>query len=182
MRPFYSSPLSSSSGPRILHRPCGELIDAHLRHAEIAPAALVAAAAVTVIATETETVIARGTATATAETVIVIGMIVTVGIGIEIAEIGTAIIETRRRTTIVAAGALTASAACRPSPSRKMMFLGPRLQSERVMVLACPPSVWIRTKNCFVACLVAVSVLLLNFGSVVSPKKSNVPLLRCWPL
>jgi hypothetical protein len=155
------------------------LIDVHLRHAEIAPAALVAAAAV--IATETETVIARGTVTAETETVIVIGMIA-VGIGIEIAEIGTAIIETRRRRSIVAAGALTASAACRPSPSRKMMFLGPRLQSERVKVLACPPSVWIRTKNCFVARLVAVSVLLLNFGSVVSPKKSNVPLLRCWPL
>jgi hypothetical protein len=152
------------------------LIDVHLRHAEIAPAALVAAAAV--IVTETETVIARGTATE------VTGMIATVKIGIEIeiAEIGTAIFETRRRTTIVAAGVPTASAACPPSPSRKMMFLGPRLQSGRVMVLACLPSVRIRTKSCFVACLVAVSVLLLNFGSVVSPKKSDVPLLRCWPL
>jgi hypothetical protein len=49
-----------------------------------------------------------------------------------------------------------------------MMFLGLRLQSERVMVLACLPSVWIRAENCFVACLVAVSVLLLNFGSVTS--------------
>jgi hypothetical protein len=105
-----------------------------------------------------------------------------VGIGIEIAEIETAIIETRRRMTIAAAGAPTASAACRPSPSRKMMFLGPRLQCERVKVLACLPSVWIRTKNCFVACLVAVSALRLNFGSVVSSKMSDVPLLRCWPL
>jgi hypothetical protein len=142
------------------------LIDVHLRLAEIAPAALVAAAAVTVV---TVTVIARGTAT---ETVIVVsGMIAIVGIRIKIAEIGTAIIERRRRMTIVAAGAPTASAACRRSPSRKMMFLGLRLQPERVMVLACLPSVRIRTKNCFVACLVAVSVLLLNFGSVVSPQK-----------
>jgi hypothetical protein len=173
MRPFCSLLFFSFSGPRTLHRPCGELIDVHLHHAEIAPAVPVAAAAVTVIVTE-ETVIARGTATATeeteTETEIVTGMIATVGIRIEIAEIGTVIFETRRRTTIVAAGAPTASAACRPSPSRKKMFLGPRLQSERVMVLACLPSVRIRTKNCFVACLVAVSLLLLNFGSVVSPK------------
>ena len=156
------------------------MIDVHLRHAEIGPAALVAAAAVTV--TETATEIARGTATAATETVTETGMIATVGIGIEIAEIGTAIIETRRRMTIVAAGAPTASAACRPPPSRKRMFLGLHLQSERVMVLACLPFVRIRTKSCFVACLVAVSVLLRNFGSVVSPKKSDVPLLRCWPL
>lgn len=171
-----------SSGRRTLHRPCGELTDVHLRLAETAPAALVAAAAV-IAATETETVIARGTATATEEIVIVSGMIAIVGIGIiKIAEIGTAIIERRKRRTIVAAGALTASAACRRSPSRKMMFLGLRLQSERVKVLACLPSVWIRTKNRFVACLIAVSLLPLNFGSVLSPKKSNVPLLRCWPL
>jgi hypothetical protein len=146
------------------------LIDVHLRPAEIAPAALVAAAPVTVIATETETVvIARRTATET-ETAIVTGMIATVGIGIEIAGIGTVIFETRRRTTIVVAGAPTASAACRPPPSKKMMFLGLLLQSERVKVLACLPSVRIRTKNYLVACLVAVCVLLLNFGSVVSPK------------
>jgi len=160
------------------------LIDVHLHLAEIAPAALVAAAVVTEIATE-ETVSARRSATATeteTEIVVVNGMIAIVGIGIEIAEIGTAIIETRRRRTIVAAGAPTASVACRPPPSRMMMFLGLRLQSERAMVLACLPSVWIRTKNCFFACLVAVSVLLLNFGSVLSPKKSDVPLLRCWPL
>jgi hypothetical protein len=155
---------SSFSGPKILHRPCGELIDVHLRHAEIAPAALVAAAAETVIAAnETETVIARGTATATETETEVTGMTATVGIGIEIAEIGTAIIETGRRTTIVAAGAPTASAACPPSPPRKMIFLGPRLQSERVMVLACLPSVRIRTKNCFVACLVAVFVFAPQF-------------------
>jgi hypothetical protein len=141
------------------------LIDVHLRPAEIAPAALVAAAPVTVIATETETVvIARRTATET-ETAIVTGMIATVGIGIEIAGIGTVIFETRRRTTIVVAGAPTASAACRPPPSKTMMFLGLLLQ-----VLACLPSVRIRTKNYLVACLVAVCVLLLNFGSVVSPK------------
>ena len=160
----------SFSGPRTLHRPCGELIDVHLRLAENAPAALVAAAAVTVIATRTgHTVIARGTVT---ETVIVVtGMVVIVGIGMVIAEIGTAMLETRRRTSIVAAGAPTASAACRPSPSRKMMFLGLHLQSERVMVLACLPSVRIRAKNCFVAWLVAVSVPL-----VVSAKKSDVPL------
>lgn len=129
------------------------MIDVHLRLAEIAPAALVAAAAVTaVIATENETEIARGTATVT---VTVSGRIAIVGIGItKIAEIGTAIIETRRRMTIVAAGAPTASAACRRSPSRKMKFLGLRLQSERVRVLACLPSVWIRTKNCF-DCFVA---------------------------
>jgi hypothetical protein len=53
------------------------LIHVHLRPAEIAPVALAATAAVT--------------------------MIVTVGIGIEIPEIGTTIIETRRRSAIVAA-------------------------------------------------------------------------------
>jgi hypothetical protein len=134
------------------------LIDVHLRLAEIAPAAPVAAAAVTVIATETEAVIARGNATET-ETAIVNGTIATVGIGIEIAEIGTAIIETRRRTTIVAAGAPTASAACRLPPSRKMMFLGLLLQSERVKVLACLPSVWIRTKllRCLSRCCLCLA-------------------------
>jgi hypothetical protein len=108
-----------------------------------------AATAATVIVTETVTVIATGTATATK---IVTGISPTVGIGIEIAEIGTAIIETRRRLTIVSAGAPVARSACRPSPSRKMMFLGPRLQYERVKVLACLPSVWIRTK--LLRCLV----------------------------
>ena len=178
MWPFFSSPfLFYFSGLRTLRRPCGELIGVHLRLAESAPAAPVAAAAVTVIATETETEIARGTATEEPETVIVTGMIAIVGIGIEIAEIGTAIFE--RRTTIVAAGVPTASAACRPHPSRTMMFLGLRLQSERVKVLECLPSVWIRAKDCFIACLVAVSALVLNFGSVLSAKKSDVPLSRC---
>jgi hypothetical protein len=97
-------PLLFFSGPRTLHRPCGELIDVHLRLAEIAPAALVAAAAVTVIGTETETVIARETAVTATATGIMTGMIAIVGTGIEIAEIGTVIFETRRRTTIVAAG------------------------------------------------------------------------------
>jgi hypothetical protein len=146
------------------------LIGVHLRLAENAPAALVAAVAVTGIETETGTGIARGIATATV-IVTVTGMIAIVGIEIEIAEIGTATatFERRRRRTIVAAGVPTASAACRPAPSRKMTFLGLRLQSEKVsmMVLApaCLLSVWIRAKNCFIACLVAVSVLLLYFGS-----------------
>jgi hypothetical protein len=106
-----------------------------------------AATAMTVIVTETETVIATGTATVIK---IMTGISPTVGIGIEIVEIGTTIIGTRRRMSIVS-GAPTARAACRPSPSRKMMFLGPRLQYERMKVLACLPSMWIRTKNCFVA-------------------------------
>jgi hypothetical protein len=93
---------------------------------------------VTVITTVTEAVVARRTMTATeTETKIVTGMTASAGIMIEITEIGTAIIETRRTTTIVAAETPTASEACRLLPSRMMMFLGLRLQSERVTVLAC---------------------------------------------
>jgi hypothetical protein len=98
-------------------------------------------------------------------------MIVIVGgIGIiKIAEIGSAIIEIRRRRTIVVAGAPTASAACRRSPSRKMIFLGLRLQSERVTVLACLPSVWIRTK---------IASLLV---SLLSLSCSSISVLSCLP-
>jgi len=147
------------------------LIGVHHLLAENAPAALVAALAVTEIATvnvnttEAETGIVRRTRTRTRTTT---GMIAIVRIGLEIAEIGTNI-ETRRRTTTVAAGAPTASAACRPPRSRKMTFLGPRLQSERVTVLACLLSVWIRAKNGSLLDLL-LSVLLLNFGSVCVPK------------
>jgi hypothetical protein len=137
------------------------LTDVLLRLAEIAPAALVAAAAVTVIATETEVIARGGTATENEEVIVIVsGRIAIVGIGIiKIAEIGTAIIETRRRRTIVAAGAPTASAACHPSPSRKMMFLGLRLQPERAKVLACLPSVWIRTKllRCLSRCCLCLA-------------------------
>jgi hypothetical protein len=150
------------------------LIGVHLHHAENVPVVLVAAVAATVSASETVTEARRteGRKTATAsETVIVTGMIAIVGIG-EIAEKGTVTIEIRRRTTIVAAGVPTASAVCRPPSSRKMTSLGLRLQSERVKVLACLLSVWIRAK--MASLLVLSRSLPCSSILVLSHKMSDV--------
>jgi hypothetical protein len=111
----------------------------------------------------------------------VTGMIAIVGIG-EIAEKGTVTIEIRRRMTIVAPGVPTASAVCRPPPSRKMISLGLRLQSGRVMVLACLLSVWIRAKMALL--LVLSRSLPCSSHLVLSclTKCLMCALLRCWTL
>src|SRR5260221_10544148 len=91
------------SGPRTLHRPCGESIGVRLHHAESALVALVAAVAATEIATvsvteETETATVKRTGIG-----IVTGMQIaaTVRKGIETAEREIAILGTKRGMSIV---------------------------------------------------------------------------------
>jgi len=60
---------------------------------------------------------------------------------------------------IVAAGALTAGAAVPPLLPRRMRFLSLHFQPERVKILACLPSVWVRAQT---ASLLVSSLSLLR--------------------
>ncbi len=83
--------------------------------------------------------------------------------------------------TIVAAGVPTASAVVPPLPMTSLGHL--HLQPERVKILACLPSLWIRAK----IALLLVSPLSLLPCSIlvrfyVSKTVRRVLLSRCWAL